>query len=188
MDYCVFGSKLQFPKAPASAAMVIVSLPCLAQSFFLFIIHHWQLHMIAHHLHIMKWRQNICFDFWVQFCTTTTTTTTTTPCVLCWNHHHHHHHAFLNTTAKNHIWKLWQNNTVFLQQNCLRSFADHIHKQTLQFLENCLLLLLRIGDDDLRGRDIKVLRRRREAVDAGDLSDWNNSQFASIVLFFTGRL
>lgn len=37
MDYCVFGSKLQFPKAPASAAMVIISLPGLAQSFFLFI-------------------------------------------------------------------------------------------------------------------------------------------------------
>ncbi len=106
----------------------------------------------------MKWRQNICFDFWVQFCTTTTTT----PCVLCWNHHHHG--AFLNTTVKNHIWKLWQNNTVLLQQNCLRSFADHIHKQTLQFLENCLLLLLRIGDDDLRWQEIKVLRRRREAV------------------------
>jgi hypothetical protein len=42
--------------------------------------------------------------------------------------------------------------------NCLRSFADHIHKQTLQFLENCLLLLLRIEDDDLRGQEIKVLR------------------------------
>jgi len=106
MDYCVFGSKLQFPKAPASAAMVIISLPCLTQSFFLFI----KILATAHD------------------CTSPAHNEVETKHLLWFlssvlHHHHHHHHHTMCALLKS------SSSCCFSQHYCEKSHLETLTKQ-----------------------------------------------------------
>lgn len=180
MDYCVFGSKLQFPKAPASAAMVIISLPGLAQSFFLFINFLETAHDCTSPAHNEVETKHLLWFL---------------SSVL--HHHHHTMCALLKSSSS----------CCFSQHYCEKSHLES--DKTTQYCCNktvweALLTIstnkhfnsLRITCCCCCGLDTMIFYGKRlrscdgdvKLSDAGDLSDWNNRQFASIVLFFTGRL